>query len=387
MRVRVLALYGSLLLTAAACSKERGGGEPPALKSASASAPANAPKPTAPAPSSNARKAPPAIDGAPLYEKYCALCHGKDAKGYVADNAPSLVSEKFLESASDAFIARGIRMGRPGTAMAAYAKRLGGPLEEPEIRAIVKFLRAKGPTAKPLPHVRATGDAKRGARSYAKHCASCHGTETQRGKAPVLFNPEFLSAATPAFLRYAIENGRPPTEMLPFAKVLSETDIGDVVTFLHSKAPGYRPPDPAVDVEQLRKLPVVMNPKGGKPTFTLRDNRFVSIDQVKKAFDAKARMVIVDARAASDFVSSHVPGAISNPYYDKASLDRIPNDGTWVIAYCACPHHASGEVVDELKRRGYRNLAVLDEGILEWQRRGYPVEGRSKQRPPAPPPK
>ena len=57
----------------------------------------------------------------------------------------------------------------------------------------------------------------------------------------------------------------------------------------------------------------------------------------------------------------------------------MPNDGTWVVAYCACPHHASGEVVDELRRRGYEHTAVLDEGILVWAQKGYPVEGASAE--------
>jgi cytochrome c oxidase cbb3-type subunit 3 len=63
------------------------------------------------------------------------------------------------------------------------------------------------------------------------------------------------------------------------------------------------------------------------------------------------------------------------PYYDTAKLDRIPNDGTWVVAYCACPHHASGEVVDALRRRGFPKAVVLDEGILFWRQKGYPLDG------------
>jgi rhodanese-related sulfurtransferase len=63
------------------------------------------------------------------------------------------------------------------------------------------------------------------------------------------------------------------------------------------------------------------------------------------------------------------------PYYDTAKLERIPNDGTWVVAYCACPHHASGAVVDALRQRNYPHTAVLDEGILFWREHGYPVEG------------
>jgi cytochrome c oxidase cbb3-type subunit 3/ubiquinol-cytochrome c reductase cytochrome c subunit len=68
------------------------------------------------------------------------------------------------------------------------------------------------------------------------------------------------------------------------------------------------------------------------------------------------------------------------PYYNNpAELDRIPNDGTWVIAYCACPHHASGAVVDALRARGHKRTAVLDEGILVWKQRGYPLDGQLKQ--------
>src|SRR3954469_23747195 len=35
---------------------------------------------------------PVALDGATLYSTMCAVCHGADAKGYKADNAPSLVN-------------------------------------------------------------------------------------------------------------------------------------------------------------------------------------------------------------------------------------------------------------------------------------------------------
>jgi mono/diheme cytochrome c family protein/rhodanese-related sulfurtransferase len=351
-----------------ACTKDKAPDQATPTSSASASAAA-----TAVPPSHSAGSTQGPIDGAALYQRYCALCHAKDGTGYIADNAPSLVSQTFLESASNHFIAQGIRAGRPGTAMAGYEKRRGGPLEPKEVTAIVKFLRSKGPAPKRLPQVVAKGDPERGERVWAEQCATCHGTEGQRGKAPMLHNPEFLATATPAFLHYAIVQGRPPTQMPAFAGKLSDTQIDDVVMYLHSKKPGYRPPLGEVDMDALKQLPVVMNPKGGTPNFTARENRFVSVDQVKKAWDAKNRMVIIDARAASDFVRSHIPGSISNPYYDKAGLDRVPNDGTWVIAYCACPHHASGEVVDELGRRGFKNAAILDEGVLEWEKRGYPV--------------
>lgn len=329
--------------------------------------------------------APPQEDGATLYKRYCALCHGADAQGYAADNAPSLTTVSFLESATDEYIANAIRIGRPGTAMAGYLQRRGGPLSDRDVRELVRFIRTKGPKSKSLATSSIDGDSTRGQTIYQTQCVTCHGTEQARGNAVWLFNPELLRSATPEFLRHAIVNGRAPTAMQAYGEKLGAEKIEDLVAFLRSKkplAPGEVAP---VDLEALKKLPPVINPKGKPPAFTLRADRFVSVDQVNAALAKKNRMVIVDARSPSDFIRAHIPGAIPNGYYDRKGLDRIPNDGTWVIAYCACPHHASGEVVDELRRRGFKHTAVLDEGILEWQHRGYPIEGRATTPPPAPP--
>jgi cytochrome c oxidase cbb3-type subunit III len=66
------------------------------------------------------------------------------------------------------------------------------------------------------------------------------------------------------------------------------------------------------------------------------------------------------------------------------------------VAYCACPHHASGEVVDALRAKKYQNTAVLDEGILFWRDKGYGLVGEAvpaapaasgSGKPLAPPPK
>lgn len=367
-----LALGAALSLVPFACGRSGGNQQlPSATPTASAAAPL----------ASAAR----GIEaGARAYEHYCQLCHAKDGTGYAADNAPSLVSKTFLESASDDFIAAGIRMGRPGTAMAAYGKVRGGPLEEAQIVDIVNFLRSKGPRNTPLPGATSAGNEKNGAVVFEKNCQSCHGTTTTRANALSLFNPELLSAASTPFLRYAIKHGRPPTPMPPFEGKLSDTEMDDVIAYLWS----FRPATPAEPVHNLtvpENLPIVINPKGGKPKFELRDGRFVAAEQVKKALDAKQRIVIIDARAPSDWIQFHIPGAVSLPYHDQSHLDKIPKDGTWVVAYCACPHHASGEVVDALRKRNYPNTAVLDEGILFWRDRGYPLAGESVKPNPPPP--
>lgn len=67
--------------------------------------------------------------------------HGVDAKGYAADNAPSMVTASFLASADAGFLKNSIVFGRPGTAMAPYGKAQGGPLSDEEITALTKYIR------------------------------------------------------------------------------------------------------------------------------------------------------------------------------------------------------------------------------------------------------
>ena len=312
--------------------------------------------------------------GADSYARYCALCHAADGSGYAADNAPSLVSRTFLESATNDFIAKSIREGRPGTAMSGYAKARGGPLDDDEIASIIGFLRTSAgtPAAAKLPSLVGIGDVASGEHVYQANCQRCHGTRTDRGTAVHLANPMFLGAASDSFLRHAIVNGRPGTPMPSFDGVLPENHIDDVVAYVRSlatPAPAPRQPPP-----EIPKGPAVIHPKGKDPEFTLRADRFVPIDAVKTALEQGKRMVIIDARAVPDWVSMHIPGSISVPYYGFARLDELPKDGTWILAYCACPHHASGVVVDELRKRRFPHTAILDEGILEWKKRSYPTE-------------
>ncbi len=322
------------------------------------------------------------------YAALCAICHGVDARGYAADQAPSLVTSTFLESATDDFLFRSIAGGRPGTSMAAYSKALHGPLEDPEIGEIVAWLRAQGPEQKPLPAVNA-GDAKRGAEVYASSCQTCHGDQRVRGEGISLQNPHFREHATPPFVRHAIVHGRPGTKMEPWKGRLTEPQIDDVVAFLFEPPPGEADAGEGQLPAPRGNEPLVIHPGGKPPGFTPRSDpcpppapgekpcqpnrRYVPADQVARALAAKQRLIIIDARPASDWMRVHVAGAVSIPHHDLKRLDEIKNDGTWVIAYCACPHHLSGDVVDALRKKGIKNSAILDEGILEWHRRGYPI--------------
>jgi cytochrome c oxidase cbb3-type subunit III len=304
---------------------------------------------------------------------YCALCHGAEGKGYAADNAPSMVNPTFLASADDDFLKNGIELGRPGTAMAPYGKAQGGPLAPADTAAIISYIRLMGgniAAAKlPKPGV---GNADSGAKLYEANCKRCHGDEKVRGPNIHLANQALLASASDSFLLHALREGRPGTPMEAFATKFTAQQQDDLIAYIRRWQSKTPVPTVAYAAPTGTEA-VVLNPKGGAPTFKLKDDRFVAADDVLAAFKAKKKMILIDARPPSEWSRGHIPGAIAVAYYDTKTLDRVPNDGTWVLAYCACPHHASGMVVDELRKRGFKNTAVIDEGILVWKQRGYPI--------------
>jgi mono/diheme cytochrome c family protein/rhodanese-related sulfurtransferase len=319
-------------------------------------------------------------DGSDTYARLCAPCHAADLRGGAADHAPALNSPTFLATVTTTFLERSIAFGRPGTSMPAYGKQLGGPLDGTEIRALVKFIRNAAPEpTDPAPPL--AGDATRGATIYQRDCQKCHGDTVARGEAPLLANPRFLEQASDGFLAYAIVHGRPPTKMEAWDGKLSAQDIGDVVAYIRNFYGKAQIVDDLLPAPTGNE-PLVINPAGKSPSFKLKSDRFVGVDQVKAALDAHQRVIIIDARPPSEWRRVHIAGAVSIPYHDMKRLDDVPKDGTWVVSYCACPHHLSGIVTDELRKRGYDHAVVLDEGIDEWHRRGYPVVAAAGVKPP-----
>ncbi len=318
---------------------------------------------------------PSTADGAALYTRYCALCHGADREGHAADHAPSLRAPELFESASPSYLWYAVAYGRPGTPMAAFAAEQGGPLSHDEQHALLDWLVAQaGVTRREVPDVPVRGDNVRGGQVYAERCAACHGAAGEGVTAPALANRVLLATASDAFLRETIARGRSGTPMPGFRGVLGEAELDAVTAFLRSRAGGWaapapvvvHPPDPASAIQNATALP---------PELPLRGGRFVAAADVAAALAAKRRIVLLDARPLSDWQRGHLPGALPVPFYDGVEriLPHLPDDDTPIVVYCACPHAASGKVVDALRAAGRDRAYVLDEGSVVWAARGYPI--------------
>jgi len=313
------------------------------------------------------------------YTKYCALCHGPDREGHANDHAPSLRSESLMMSGFPHHIYMTVSYGRLGTPMAGFIDEVGGPMSRDEIIQLLYWIRDVSGVEDmvDLDPEAVVGDVALGAKLYAVECAECHGKEGEGVTGTALGNSAMLSLTEDKFLRYAIEKGRNGTEMKPFGEKLSSDEIDALTAFLRSRATGwavkkpvYRAP-PKVDE-------YVINPDADAPQFDLKDDLYVMSADLYQALQDKRRMVILDTRVMSYWQMVNIEGSVPMPYYyefnDFEQLSKdLPKDGTWIVTYCECPRAAAESVNRKLKKLGFKNTAVLWEGIQGWVALGYPV--------------
>ncbi len=179
--------------------------------------------------------------GESLFNANCAACHQLGAEGKVGF-APSIRNRDFLALASDDFIKKTIKGGRPGTAMPPRPD-----LSDYQIDGIVAYLRSL-PVSNPVvievdPHKSYIGNAEAGEASFNIYCASCHGEEgrgySDGGSGPGIGLPGFLGVASDDFIFQTLKHGRMGTPMKSFLGArgvanLSVEDASDIITYLRS---------------------------------------------------------------------------------------------------------------------------------------------------------
>ncbi len=252
--------------------------------------------------------------GDDLYGRFCSSCHGIDGKGGVGI---PIALPSFLNSVSDEYLRKTIRVGRPGRIMPAF-----NDLSDAQVNAVVKYVRSW--SDKPAPaedNSLVKGNSVHGKQLFAKNCVQCHGEDGRGGKgtgvtysrkrdlpiiAPALNNAGFLASASDVMLRDTIAAGREGTPMPSMlAAGLSKADIDDVVSYIRSFE---KPAD---------KLKQTLNKSKDEPPIIVVDSPYdidETVENLKQA-TLQYNVVLQSVRARTD--------AIWIPLDNVAPLDLL----------------------------------------------------------------
>jgi rhodanese-related sulfurtransferase len=138
----------------------------------------------------------------------------------------------------------------------------------------------------------------------------------------------------------------------------------------------------------------VADPAVGEFIFAMRqlaEARLAEIERISRAFMGEresfepvngatlldrvqaGEVTVLDVRPPEEYLSGHLPGAISVPLPDlKRRLAELPKDQE-IVAYCRGPYCVlSAEAVKLLRAAGFRAVRI-EEGVQDWQARGLPL--------------
>ncbi|HET7009546.1 MAG TPA: c-type cytochrome [Anaerolineales bacterium] len=177
--------------------------------------------------------------GAELFATNCATCHGDFGEGGANPTRPGDViapisSAEYLKTRDDSTLRAIIAQGQPNFGMSPFGTAYGGPLDDPDIDAIVAFLRSweLSPPVELPPEVATTPIAVSGAEIYADVCAQCHGPIGEGGLAVALSDSAFQERNTDEDLYNSINLGHDATAMIGWGEILSADQIRELVAFI-----------------------------------------------------------------------------------------------------------------------------------------------------------
>jgi len=106
----------------------------------------------------------------------------------------------------------------------------------------------------------------------------------------------------------------------------------------------------------------------------------VTPERLKYYLDNKETVIIIDLRPTKEYREKRLPGARSIPINElDKNLRVIPRAGR-VILYCDCPQNVLIQDAYQVLKddHGYRNIAIMPDGIKGWLQRKFPTETGAK---------
>ncbi|VAX25615.1 hypothetical protein MNBD_NITROSPINAE04-1470 [hydrothermal vent metagenome] len=102
---------------------------------------------------------------------------------------------------------------------------------------------------------------------------------------------------------------------------------------------------------------------------------YLSPEDAKKGMDTGQFKAVVDVRTPGEYYTAHIPESELAPVMNvNGLLDKLEQyKNEEILLYCNTKN-SSSMAAKVLATAGFKNLAVLDGGISEWSKRGYPIE-------------
>ncbi len=107
----------------------------------------------------------------------------------------------------------------------------------------------------------------------------------------------------------------------------------------------------------------------------------VTVEQARQLLQergGKADFVVLDVRTPEEFANGRLPGAVNvdiqAPDFQSrlGALDR----GKTYLVYCRTGNR-SARAIQAMQRLGFQSLYHMTEGILRWEKKGFPVSRQS----------
>ncbi|MCL7414553.1 MAG: rhodanese-like domain-containing protein [ANME-2 cluster archaeon] len=98
----------------------------------------------------------------------------------------------------------------------------------------------------------------------------------------------------------------------------------------------------------------------------------VEVDEAKIMVDS-GEYFLLDVRTQEEYDAGHIEGAVLIPYDELPDrLDEVPNDLP-ILVYCRTARR-SAIASTTLTDNGYPDVYNMLGGIVDWEKKGYPIE-------------
>lgn len=101
----------------------------------------------------------------------------------------------------------------------------------------------------------------------------------------------------------------------------------------------------------------------------------ITAEEVKRALENKADVIVVDVRTQEEYSKGHINGSILLPVdsVQEKIVSVIPDKNK--IAYVYCRSGARSKMaVQAMKKMDYTNTYHMQGGFLVWEQLGFPVK-------------